>query len=367
MGTRAMILFTAAGLAFAGPPAAAAGPGAVFTMTDEVASNAVLAFSRDGRGALTPAGSFPTGGMGSGGGEGVLGSQGSVTLSGDGRFLFVVDAGSDEVSSFLVDGARLTLADVEPSGGLLPVSVTEHDGTVYVLNAGGAGNISALRVDHRGRLTPLGGSTRPLGSATAGGAQVSFDASGDVLAVTEKAAGAIALYAVDEDGRASPPRSFPSSGGVPFGFGFTRRDVLVVSEAAGGPAGTSAVSSYDVDGQAATLLSGSVPDAQQAACWLVVTSDGRLAFVANAASGDISSYAIDRRGELALVAGSAGALPSQGKPLDLALARGDRLLYALDAGNHGIVGFLNRADGALDPLGTLATGLPAHAVGLAAR
>jgi len=366
MGTRAMILSTLASLAVAGPPAAAE-PGAVFTLTDEVASNSVLAFSRDAQGALTPAGSFPTGGMGSGGGEGVLGSEGSVALSRNGRLLLVVNAGSDEVSSFLVEGAHLTLADVAPSGGILPVSVTERDGVVYVLNAGGAGNISALRVDELGRLHPIGGSSRPLGEAASGPAQVSFDPSGDVLAVTEKAARAIVLYAIARDGQASPPRSFPSSGSVPFGFGFTRRDVLVVSEAAGGPAGTSAVSSYDVDGQDATLVSGSVPDEQRAACWLVVTANGRLAFVANAASGDISSYSIGPWGELSLLAGSAGALPSGGKPLDLALAGGDRILYVLDAGNHGIVGFASRGDGTLDPMGALADGLPASAVGLAAR
>lgn len=60
-------------------------------------------------------------------------------------------------------------------------------------------------------------------------------------AVTEKAAGAIALYAVDEDGLVSGTTAIPSSGSTPFGFAFTPRDVLVASEAGGGPGGTSAV------------------------------------------------------------------------------------------------------------------------------
>jgi len=343
------------------------GAGAVFTMSDDPTANTVLAFSRAADGSLAPAGTFATGGAGSGGGEGVLGSQGSVTLSRDGRFLLVVNAGSDEVSSFRVEGAHLTLAGTAPSGGLLPVSVAEQGGVVYVLNAGGAGNVSGFRLGEAGDLTPLAGSTRPLSSATSGPAEVAFDPSGRSLAVTEKAARAISLYAVDDEGRASAPSALPSSGATPFGFGFTARDFLVVSEAGGGPSGTSAVSSYDVDRATGELISGSVPDFQRAACWLVVTRDGHQALVANAASGDVSSYAIDREGRLALVAGAAGQLPPGGKPLDLALARGDRLLYVLDAGNHGVVAFRRSGDGALVPLGTRATGLPANAVGIAAR
>jgi 6-phosphogluconolactonase (cycloisomerase 2 family) len=340
--------------------------GAVFTMTDDATANAVLTYSRAPDGTLIPAASILTGGSGSGGGESVLGSQGALALSTDGHFLFVVNAGSDEVSSFRVDGAHLELVSRVSSGGPLPVSVTEHDGLVYVLDAGGAGNISGLLVDDRGVLTPLPGSRRSLGSAGSGGAQVSFDPSGDVLAVTEKAGKAISLYAVGRHGLASGPIVVPSAGAVPFGFGFTRRDVLVVSEAGGGPSGTSAVSSYALDHGALEVVSPSIPNYQRAACWLVVTRDGRFAYVANTASGDLSSYRIDRHGALTVAAEVAGTLPG-GKPLDLALASRDHFLFALDAGNHAIAAFARGEDGGLVALGNVATGLPASAVGLAAR
>ena len=290
-----------------------------------------------------------------------------MTLSRNGRFLFVVNAGSDEVSYFRVEGSTLTLADVAPSGGTLPVSVTEQDGVVYVLNAGGLGNVSGLRLDGEGRLFPLSGSTRPLSTPGGGPAEVSFDASGEVLAVTLKGAKALSLYSVDDDGRASLPGQVASSGATPFGFSFTKGDALVVSEAGGGPSGTSAVSSYAVDGDTAALLSPSVPNGQRAACWLVVTRDGTLAFVANAASGTISSYAIDRQGDLTLLFGAAGVLPPAGKPLDLALTRGDAFLYVLDTVNHGIAGFANIGGGALEALGENASSLPPSAVGMAAR
>jgi 6-phosphogluconolactonase len=339
----------------------ASAAGAVFTISDDSTSNEVFAFDRAGDGSLQPAGTFATGGQGSGGGEGVLASQGAVTLSGDGRFLLVVDAGSDEIAAFRVHGAELTLTSRASAGGALPVSIAEHDGLVYVLDAGGAGNIAGLSLDDEGLLHPIAGSARPLSAAGAGPAQIAFDASGRILVVTEKAAQAISVYRVDEGGRASEPNTLPSAGSVPFGFAITRRDVVAVSEA-----GTGSASTYLLEGGALELVSGAVPDGQRAPCWLAATEDGRFAFVANAASGTISTFRIDRRGALTLVDGAAGVIPS-GKALDLALSKGDRFLYVLDPGHAAVQAFAVRDDGSLAPLGPVASGLPPHAVGLAGR
>src|SRR5437016_11969061 len=49
-------------------------------------------------------------------------------------FLFVVNAGSNEISSFSVGPQGLTLADKVWSGGQRPISVTTHDNFLYVLN-----------------------------------------------------------------------------------------------------------------------------------------------------------------------------------------------------------------------------------------
>ncbi len=344
-------------------------PGAVFTMTDDAVQNAVLSFTRSPDGTLEPAGSAPTGGAGAGGGEGVLGSQGSLSLSADGRFLLAVNAGSDEISSFRVEGSALTLAGRAPSGGALPVSVTVHADLVYVANAGRgatAASISGLRLGADGALAPLSGSTRTLSAPDAGPAEIAFDPSGETLLVTEKGTRAISVYRVAEDGTASGPAVFASAGATPFGFAFTRRDDVIVSEAQGGQPGASSASSYRLDDASLGLTSASVPDGQSAACWLVVTPNGHLAFVANAASHDLSSYRIDGSGRLTLVAGDAASIPG-GKPLDLALAAGGRFLYALDAGNDAIAAFVVGGDGTPTPMATQASGLPVHAVGLAAR
>src|SRR5258706_7515415 len=54
------------------------GPGAVYTITNQVAGNAVAVFARSADGTLTPAGNFSTGGTRTGAG---LGSQRPGTLS----------------------------------------------------------------------------------------------------------------------------------------------------------------------------------------------------------------------------------------------------------------------------------------------
>src|SRR2546426_10418470 len=140
------------------------GPRAVYTLTNQVSGNAVAVFARSGDGTLTAAGTFATGGAGTGAG---LGSQGAVTLSDDGRLLFAVNAGSNDVSVFQVDPQGLSLVSRTPSGGTRPISVTVSRNVVYVLNAGGAGNITGFTVGLTGVLTQIAGTTRSLSAAKA--------------------------------------------------------------------------------------------------------------------------------------------------------------------------------------------------------
>src|SRR5690348_5030631 len=82
--------------------------GAVFTISNESQGNRVLAFARAADGSLGEQLAYPTGGMGTGDS---LGSQSALALTDDHRFLLAVDAGSNELSAFAVDGAELTLRD----------------------------------------------------------------------------------------------------------------------------------------------------------------------------------------------------------------------------------------------------------------
>ena len=338
---------------------------AVYTMSNAAAGNRILAFDRAPNGMLTPAGSFATGGLGSGGG---LGNQGGLVLSDNHRWLLAVNAGSHDVSLFTVDDDGLHWVDKEPSGGSQPVSVTIHRRLVYVLNAG-SDNVSGFTLRPHGKLSPIAGSTRPLSGAGTGAAQVQFSPDGRWLVVTEKATNLIVTYRVDDDGLLGPPHIQPSQGTTPFGFAFGGRRHLFVSEAFGGAPDASAVSSYRLgrDGML-HVVSPSVATHQTAACWVLVTEDGRFAYTTNTGSGSISGYAIDDDGALTLLNadGRTADTGAGSAPIDLALSQDGRVLFVLSSGAHSIGAFRILHSGQLHQLAAVG-GLPASANGLAAR
>jgi 6-phosphogluconolactonase (cycloisomerase 2 family) len=335
--------------------------GAVVVATNATAGNALLVFPRWADGSLGTPVAYPTGGTGTGGG---LGNQGGLAATA--RYLLAVNAGSNDVSVFTRDDGRLRLTDREPSQGERPISVTVRGQLAYVLNAGGDGNIAGFRLREDGTLVALPGTVRPLSTAAAGPAQVGFSPDGRFLVVTEKANNVISLYRVRPRGDAAGPEAFPSAGQTPFGFAFDRRGVLLVSEAFGGAADASALSSYRI-GEHGGLrpISPSVGTTETAACWVAVTPDGGFAYVTNTGSASVSGYRVGRRGQLTLldahgVTGTTGAAP-----IDLAFAEEGRLLFTLNSDAHSITGFVVGRDGSLHLAGG-APDLPVGANGMIA-
>jgi 6-phosphogluconolactonase len=107
----------------------------VYAMDNDATTNRVFAWRVSDHGAFTPIGRFATHGQGTGTTEtplagpvdGIdpLGSQGSLVLSRNGRFLLAVNAGSGSVTLFRVLGnGALRFVDQESTGGSNPVSVT---------------------------------------------------------------------------------------------------------------------------------------------------------------------------------------------------------------------------------------------------
>jgi 6-phosphogluconolactonase len=336
--------------------------GAVYTLSNAATGNAVIEFARARDGELAQVASYPTGGLGTGAG---LGSQGAVVLNKSGRWLLAVDAGSDEISVFAVTHRGLRQTDRIGSGGDMPISVTIHGRLVYVLNAGGDGNITGFWLGSQGQLSPISGSTRPLSSAASAPAQVEFTPDGDRLVVAEKDAHVISTYRIGSSGRARGPVVNPSEGMTPFGFAFDQRGHLIVSEAFGGAPGASAVSSYRIGGGGhLRTLSASVGTTQKAACWTVVI--GRFAYVTNTGSGTVSSYRIERTGEIHLLDADAGLTGAGSSPIDAAASRGGRFLYVLGDGTDEITAFRVRANGSLIEIDADG-GLPPSTVGLAGR
>lgn len=348
----------------AGTGAASGNSGAVYTMTNSATGNAIQEYERAGDGTLTLGGTFSTGGLGTGTG---LGSQGAIALSSDGSWLFAVNAGSNEISSFAVQPDQLALVDKVASEGSDPISLAFYQGLLYVLNAGNGGNITGFWVSADGHLSHIPGSTRLLSNQGVGSApspeEISFNPNGELLVVTEKGSNLIDVYSV-VNGLASGPQVYASSGPAPYGFGFSKNNTLIVSEAA-----QSAVSSYKVSDDNFKVVSGSIIDHQAAACWLIVTANGKYAYTANAASGTISGLRVSSNGTLTLLNadGITGVTGAGSHPVDMGLSSDNSFLYVLDSGTQAITAFSVNADGSLDFIANFNAPLGAGITGLAAR
>jgi 6-phosphogluconolactonase len=361
-------LKTTLGLSLVAFNAAAGQRNTVYVMDNAAAANHVLVFGGDQNGPLQNEANVPTGGVGTGAG---LSSQGSMSLSHDGRWLFVCNAGSDDISVFSVGPHGLRLTDRVSSGGHLPVSLSLHRNLLYVLNAGGsagsADNVNGFFfVD--GRLVALPESTRALSGDNTSPTEVSFSQDGNSLIVTEKGTSLIDVFVLGDEGVATAHKVFQSAGAAPFGFAVGRDDRLFVSEAAGVPNGSSA-SSYNLsDSGDLELITGPVATEQQAACWLTLSHDQHFAYTANAASGTISAFGIDPDGGLHLLPanGISGVTGMGSHPVDMSVSRDGRSLFALANGNGTLGTFQVRSNGELGAH-WFATGLPTSAAGLAAR
>jgi 6-phosphogluconolactonase len=339
--------------------------GTMYTLSNQVSGNQVIQYLRLADGSLRRQGSFATGGAGTGAG---LGSQGALIVSTDGRWVFAVNAGSNEVSVLEVFGPTLSLNDIVPAGGTTPISLTQHGSWLYVLNAGGTGNITGFYIGSGGHLTPISNSTRSLSSSAAGPAQIQFSHDGRALIVTEKATNTISTFPVDASGVAGALKTHPAAGQTPFGFALGHPGQFYVSQAGGGPNG-STLSSYAIDAAGdVTTLDGPDPTHQTAACWVVATEDGNFAYTTNAGSGSVSGFRADHAGELYLLRpdGISGVTGPESSPTDAAMSKNSRYLYVLESGSHAISSYRVHEDGSLSQVDEK-TGLPVGAAGLATR
>lgn len=337
--------------------------GFVATMSNATTGNEVLLFPRGLDGRLGAPTSYPTGGAGTGAG---LGNQGAIAVDQAGRFLYVVNAGSNSLTVFEITGTGLLHRQTIASGGVEPISIAVQGRLLYALNDGApAANIAGFSIGPEGTLTPLDGSVRPLSTALPNAAQIGFDGTGRRLVVTEKATNLLVTYQLDAAGRAGEPQPYPSSGPTPFGFGIDARGDLIVSEAFGGAVDASAVSSYRFEGGSLAAVSASVATTETAACWIVISGDGRFAYTTNAGSATISGYRISATGTLTLLATDGVSAATGAGPVDMASVRGRQLIYNLSGGAHEIRGFRVATNGALESIGAPAT-VPAGVNGLVA-
>src|SRR3712207_1973908 len=179
--------------------------GAVYVQTN-AAPNEVMAFRREGYGLLDRIGSVATGGDGDGSPH--LQSQGSVTLTRDGRHLLVTNTSSDDLSVFSVaEDGSIVLRDRVRTGDT-PRSVAEHNGLVVVLNTGQPG-LASFRL-HVDGIEPVAGDNQAFAASDADPAQVAFSPDGSMVVVTERGTDSIVTYEVAAAGTFGAPHEIAS-------------------------------------------------------------------------------------------------------------------------------------------------------------
>jgi 6-phosphogluconolactonase len=179
------LLAAAIGLLGAATAASAstASPVVGYTYVDgnTATANTIDGFARHANGSITPLPGSPFAAGGAGLGSG-LASQGAIEATPDGRYLLVVDAGSNQISVLRVTAGGVPVLAGQPvsSGGVKPVSIAvSRSGLVYVANAGAGGSgYSGFRLHLNGSLTAIPGATVTVPD-DAGLGDVFFNAIGD--------------------------------------------------------------------------------------------------------------------------------------------------------------------------------------------
>lgn len=381
--------------------------GRVYVMTNAKSGNTVVVFERSDDGSLTRLQEVSTGGLGSGPGvlpaplppnpgPDPLESQDSMVMTEDGRFLLVVNAGSNELSVLSVTREGLQLVSKISSGGSFPVSMAETRGLVYALNEGenpdqslgATATIAGFRLDSRGELSPIPDSTRTIGVDT-GTSDILFSPSGDALVVTEMFTNLIDVFRLSPDGTPGDRATIASNGPTPFGAAFREDGVLAVTEIhlitvngrKVGVPNAATMSSYRFSNDGTLQpASEAVPTNRGGSCWVRFSRDGQFAYTADTGSGTVSIFDVTSDGSLALAGSVSTGGPFSG-PLDMDVTHDGRFLYVIDAlgqiGNFPpifgippnaatIQGYRIESDGTLTPVGTVG-GLPFTAQGIVVR
>jgi 6-phosphogluconolactonase (cycloisomerase 2 family) len=342
---------------------------ALFVQTDALSGNQILAYQQASDGTISLAGTYASGGLGgleTGAVADPLASQGSLTLALGGQVLLAVNAGSNSVSVFRVNGTQLTLAQTLSSEGQFPSSIAVHGSLVEVLDAGGPGKVAEFEFtgDH---LAPVPGQVRTLGlddttvpGYLASPGEVGFTPAGSQLVVTTKLSthrtNDYLVFSVSPDGTiGASPVITPSATAVPYSFEFDAAGHLVATEA-----GTSTVSTYTVNANGTLSHIGSISDGEAGLCWISLANG--VAYGSNSASSTVSAFDISGSGTPTLADATAAA--TQAGTTDSVIDPSGSFLYVENGAAGALDVYKIGTGGALAPVETI-WNLPVASEGLA--
>ncbi|HET6871341.1 MAG TPA: beta-propeller fold lactonase family protein [Solirubrobacteraceae bacterium] len=345
-----------------------AGAGWVVTATNNPSGNKLWVYKRAANGKLTQSGSVSTGGKGIASqppfGFPIVDSSGSINTTPDGKLIFVVNAGSNSVTSFRVTSSGVHRVSVASTHGKLPISVASSGNLLYVVNEISK-NIYGWTFTPSGVLHPIAGSNQKLTAVTPKGkkdkvgvaAAINFTSNGKVVAVTQRGLprtyGEINTFVIRPGGAAGPAQAFATKGVAnPFGFSATGKYLLVSnaglvktpSGAMPNPADftqfTGTVATYKVSSSGKVSFVSNASSGGRAACWLIITKDGKTAVTTNTLSsgtpptggptsgaGAVATLSVSPNGHLHVLK---QANTSPGFPGDEAFSHDDKYLYVID-------------------------------------
>jgi hypothetical protein len=333
----------------------------VYTDDNPLGLNTVSGFRVAKDGSLTPVSGSPsfTGGLGTGGG---LFASSRITTAVLGKFLYVANNGSDDISAFSVGAGTGVLTPVPGSpfdtGGAagpgLSLAATPDNRFLFAAN-GLSQNITAFAINPNGSLTRIGDPVFAFQEPA--GVKVTPD--GRFLAVVlinDPPHGSVAMFSIGSDGTLTlaqlpqPVRPIGGPAGAAAGIDITCNSATVTLGEASAGSTLVDVFTLDPDTGLLTPVDGSPfnPPAGINSNVPLLSVDDAFLFVSNQASNSITVLSVS---DFSLIgAFSAGALPA---PSGLATDQAGAHLYA--AKTSGSVSVFNiGTDGSL----TLAPGSP---------
>jgi 6-phosphogluconolactonase (cycloisomerase 2 family) len=345
-------------------PAQALATGWVYTESNNPipGHNSVLALQYGPGGVLSPINvrEYPTRGTGAalilGKSAGVISGDHEVQLSSDKRWLFAVNQGSNTIAVFRVNQATGALVQVPgspfSSGGVAPISVGYSRGRLVVANHGqlapfdpagmippGPASFTSFTVSRAGRLrlvstipaphegltdasvSPFGGQVFSTGFYSQKIHALTFSKSGSLA----EAPGSPTQFPPSMNANVHLPPFIPAAL-IPIPFGIAVHPSKPYVYISGPLNFRIAIYRYDAAGSLTFVGQVENPGAV-AACWAVVSKDGRYLYVANSATQDISLFDVSPNGA-GLTFVERVKLPSTGTVRELAFGASGRVLYA---------------------------------------
>lgn len=329
--------------------------GNVYAMTNSPFDNGLLVYGRFNNGTLRYLGEVSGGGTGGGDtdtpfgpGFDPIGAQDPLVISDDGRYLYMVNVSSDEISVFyLTRGGRPILIQNIDSGGVFPASIELEKNHVFVLNIGNGGQIATFARNESGLLSPVANQTHELHLNYSGRPQgfervllpgdLEIDPLRRRMMMTFANGGENANYPPfpgvntgelwswdlsDEGFLTGEAHVLKSEALGPFAITFTEYGMALVVGAF-----TSSVTGYEYVGPGLELVPVTEPvylPSQGAACWIRTTKNG-FVYTTNSLSNAVSQLSFTRTGALTLV--NAVALGDIGQPVDFAITDDERFMY----------------------------------------